>query len=194
MRAPKAVYHGRFELDPSGNWLAELRELPQVRTFGRTLGKAKENLIDALASWNGQHVLDARASIELECTVVLPAAVQEALDLAMGAREILEAITRESSELMAAAALSLVDEAHLSVRDAAGLLDISHQRVHQIISAIHAQRRSEEVRRNVDLVRQHISTEQTALPLVGSLTPAQAFLAAALIVVGGALVVATSNS
>src|SRR5437899_22510 len=105
----KITYHAKFELDPSGNWLADLVEIPQLHTFGKTLGKARENLIAALAQWLGKHVLDVQTSIDLEESVCLPAPAQEALDLANGAREIAEAVTRELNDLTAAAALTLVD-------------------------------------------------------------------------------------
>jgi len=44
-------YHATFELDEFGNWIAQVTEIPQVHTFGRTLGKAREYLVDALALW-----------------------------------------------------------------------------------------------------------------------------------------------
>jgi predicted RNase H-like HicB family nuclease/predicted DNA-binding protein (UPF0251 family) len=190
----KTRYHGIFTLDPSGHWLGELTELPQIRTFGKTLGKARESLLDALASWLGVHTLDIRSSVELDVTVRLPDAVQESLDLARGAREILDAVTRECSELTAAAALALVDDASLSARDAAALLEISHQRVHQIVSAVHAERRAEEVRQNLAEVRKQMTQGPGAKLSIGQLSSNQALLAVALIVVGGALIAASSSS
>ena len=44
-------YHAAFTLDESGMWLAQIDEIPQVHTFGRTLGKAREYVVDALALW-----------------------------------------------------------------------------------------------------------------------------------------------
>lgn len=189
---PKTEYHARFELDPSGNWLASLVEIPQVQTFGKSLGKARENLLDALALWLGQHVVDLRASVSLVESVSLPGQAQAAVDLARGAREILDAVTREFNDLTAAASLALVDDAHLSVRDAASMLDISHQRVHQIVASVHAERRAEQVRKNLVLVQQHMEQQSAPVPF-GQLTANQALLAIALIVVGGALVAAASK-
>lgn len=194
MPKQKTQYHATFELDPSGHWLAGLAEVPQIRTFGKTLGKARENLLDSLASWLGLHTLDLRSSIDLEVVVRLPQPIQESLDLARGAREILDAVTRECSELTAAAALTLVEDANLSARDAAALLNISHQRVHQIVSAVHAERRAEAVRHNLAEVRRQMTVEAGSRPSIGQLSGSQALLAAALIVVGGALLASASSS
>ena len=189
----KPIFHAKFELDPSGHWIAELDEIPQIRTFGKTLGKARENLWSALAAWHGRHVLDIQRSVELRNAVQLPTNVQEALDLARGTREIAEAINRQLGELTAGAAVSLVDDANMSVRDAAEMLDISHQRVHQIVSAVHNQRRAEEVRRNLALVQQEIGNHQPEAFQAGQLSSNQAILAVALVAAGIALV-ATARS
>jgi predicted RNase H-like HicB family nuclease len=189
----RTTYNARFELDPSGNWLAGLDEIPQIHTFGKTLGKARENLVDALAQWLGKHVLDVQASIELVPSVSLPPQIQEAIDLVKGAKEIADAVVRELNDLTAAAALALVDDGHLSVRDAAGMLGISHQRVHQIVSSVHSERRADEIRRNLALVQQHVGQQKAMPPSVG-LSPNNALLAIALIVVGGALIAGTASS
>jgi hypothetical protein len=63
----------------------------------------------------------------------LPEPIREAARLAVGVRELAERVTHEAAELMAAAASALVVHAHLSIRDAAEILGLSHQRVHQIL-------------------------------------------------------------
>jgi predicted RNase H-like HicB family nuclease/predicted DNA-binding protein (UPF0251 family) len=188
----KAIHHARFQFDVSGNWIASVEELPNVRTFGRTLGKARENLVDAMARWHGRHILDFQAESELHETVLLPPEVSEALDLAKGARELAEAVTREMNELTAAAALALVEDANLSVRDAASLIGVSHQRVHQIVSSVHAQRRAEEVRRSLAQIQEEMAKNPMSTP-IGQLTSSQSVLLAALIIAGGAALVAASS-
>lgn len=126
-------YHATFELDESGVWIAQIEEFPQVHTFGRTLGKAREYLVDALALWLDVPINNVKDSIEI-CPVVLPIKVQNTVDEANAARVIAEATTETAGALMSDAALALTKDARLSVRDAAELLGISHQRVQQLVS------------------------------------------------------------
>jgi predicted RNase H-like HicB family nuclease len=126
-------YHATFELDESGAWIAQIEEIAQVHTFGRSLGKAREYLVDALALWLGVPIENVKGSIEF-CPVVLPVKVQRAVDEANEARVIAVATTGTAGALMADAALALTKDARLSVRDAAEFLGISHQRVQQLVS------------------------------------------------------------
>jgi predicted RNase H-like HicB family nuclease len=190
----KTTYHAHLVLDPSGNWLAEVVEIPQVRTFGRTVGKAKEQLCHALAFWLHTHVLDIRVEF---LPPRLPDTVQQTVDLVTSAREVAEAVARELSDLTAAAAVALVDDAHLSVREAAEVLNISHQRVHQIVSAVHAQQRAEELRRNLGAVQDEMEKQRGHSALrspPGIPVGNEALLAIALVVVGGALLAAGASS
>jgi predicted RNase H-like HicB family nuclease len=113
-------------------WLAEIVEIPEVHTFGRTVGKAREYVADALALWLDEPVDIVRPLIEFEIPA-LPEEIREAAELAVEARAMAERVTREAAQLMAAGAAALVLDGRLSVRDAAEILGISHQRVHQIL-------------------------------------------------------------
>jgi predicted RNase H-like HicB family nuclease len=126
-------YHATFELDESGVWIAQIEEIPQVHTFGRTLGKAREYLVDALALWLDVSCDKVKDSIDIR-PVVLPVKVQSTVDEANAARVIAEATTATAGALMSDAALALTKDVRLSVRDAAELLGISHQRVQQLVS------------------------------------------------------------
>jgi predicted RNase H-like HicB family nuclease/predicted DNA-binding protein (UPF0251 family) len=126
-------YHGTFELDESGVWIAQIEEIPQVHTFGRTLGKAREYLVDALALWLDLPIDDVKDSIDFH-PVRLPAVVQNIVYEATAARAMADAATEAVGELTSAAALALTRDARLSLRDAAELLGVSHQRVQQLVS------------------------------------------------------------
>jgi predicted RNase H-like HicB family nuclease len=127
----RARYHARFVLEEA-MWLAEIVEIPEVHTFGRTVGKAREYVADALALWLDEPVDIVRPLIEFEIPA-LPEEIREAAELAVEARAMAECVTREAAQLMAAGASALVLDGRLSVRDAAEILGISHQRVHQIL-------------------------------------------------------------
>ncbi|HVB71909.1 MAG TPA: type II toxin-antitoxin system HicB family antitoxin [Acidimicrobiales bacterium] len=128
-------YHATFELDESGNWIAEIDELPQVHTFGRTLGKAREYLVDALALWLNVPIDDAKGAIDFRA-VALPEQVQSSVDQAIASRAIAEVAAENAGAMMSDAALALTKVARLSYRDAGELLGISHQRVQQLVSEV----------------------------------------------------------
>jgi predicted RNase H-like HicB family nuclease/plasmid maintenance system antidote protein VapI len=128
------IYHATLNLDPSGNWLAELVEIPQVHTFGRTLGKAKEHLYDALALWLDVPVAQVFGCVEFAMPE-LPGEVIEAVRVAVGARELADAAQKVATEAGTAASVALVGDMHLSMRDAAEILGVSHQRIHQLVTS-----------------------------------------------------------
>lgn len=126
-------YHANFVLDASGQWLAELQELPQVHTYGRTLGKAREHLIDALALWLDIPAEGVLGQIDFSIPE-LPDHVQESVQRALAEREIADAVNRSASDAVTEASVALVKDAHLSLRDAADVLGLSHQRVQQLVA------------------------------------------------------------
>ncbi len=120
----------RYTLE-GGDWLVEVAEVPQVHSFGRTLARAQTNIRDALSLWvqaEDPSVLDIRDDF-----AGLPAAVVEEIAEASKVREEAAALTARSQELTAHAAQQLVGTLGVTVRDAAHLLHISHQRVHQLV-------------------------------------------------------------
>jgi predicted RNase H-like HicB family nuclease len=126
-----ATYHATCELDQSGVWLAEVEEIPEVHTYGRTLGKARQYLTDALALWLNESVETLKERIEYRPAALDPALLNKVHE-ALAAREIAEGAVSTASDLMTAAAQALTADAKLSMRDAAELLGISHQRVQQL--------------------------------------------------------------
>jgi predicted RNase H-like HicB family nuclease len=134
-----SVFTANFYLDQSGTWIVELEELPQVHSYGRTLGKAREYITDALALWLDVSVGEARARIAF-ATPRIPADLTQIVERALAERRISESVAKVAADAMVEASVSLVDDAHLSMRDAAEILGISHQRVQQLVSA----RRSDE--------------------------------------------------
>jgi len=126
-------YHAVFELDESGDWIAQIVEIPQVHTFGRTLGKAREYVVDALALWLNEPIDEVRRSIEFQ-PIALPIGVQNIVYEANAARAMADAASEALNGFMSMAALALTTEARLSLRDASELLGVSHQRVQQLVT------------------------------------------------------------
>jgi len=127
------MYHATLELDAhSGQWMADIEGLP-VHTWGRTLGKVKEYAHEALAAHLDVAAADVRGHIVFR-TPQLPAPVLEALGAAEHARSEADTATVRAADARAAAAGALVRQAHLSMRDAAEILGVSHQRVQQLLS------------------------------------------------------------
>jgi hypothetical protein len=127
------TYHATLELDPrSGQWMADIEGLP-VHTWGRSLGRVKEYAHEALAVHLDVAALDVQGRIVFR-TPQLPKPVLDALDNAERARAEADSAAERAAEARAAAAGALVQAAHLSMRDAAEILGISHQRVQQLLS------------------------------------------------------------
>jgi len=131
-RENQSTYHAIFELDQSGVWLAEIEEIPQVHTYGQTLGKARQYIADALALWLNEPIESLGDRIEYRPAALDPAHLRKVHE-AIAAREIAEGATTTASFLMTSAAQALTTDAKLSLRDAAELLGISHQRVQQLV-------------------------------------------------------------
>lgn len=130
----KKTYYATLELDPrSGQWMADIEGQP-VHTWGRTLGKVKEFALEALALHLDAEPDDVRSRLAFR-TPQLPDAVVRALDEAEAARDAADAASALAAQAKAAAARALVREAHLSMRDAAEVLGISHQRVQQLLAS-----------------------------------------------------------
>lgn len=127
------TYHATLELDPhSKQWMADIEGLP-VHTWGRTLTRVKEYAHEALAVHLDVTAADVAGHIVFR-TPQLPEPVIDALGHAERARRDADTAVARASEAKAAAARALVRDVHLSMRDAAEILGVSHQRVQQLLS------------------------------------------------------------
>jgi predicted RNase H-like HicB family nuclease len=122
-------YTARYEFDGQ-HWLVEIEEIPQVHTFGRTLAKADANVRDALALW-----LDAQDgdALQIVPNIQLDPIAIDAVSRANQARSELHELQVEVNQLTADAARLLVEKLNLSLRDVGFLLNLSHQRVAQLL-------------------------------------------------------------
>jgi len=134
MDAQMKDYSATLELDPrSGQWMADVEGLP-VHTWGRSLAKVKEFAHEALAAHLGVDVAATNGHITFR-TPRLPAPILKALKEAEATRTEAEGAAARAADAKAAAARALVRDAHLSLRDAAEVLGLSHQRVQQLLAS-----------------------------------------------------------
>jgi predicted RNase H-like HicB family nuclease len=111
-------------------WTARVPPVHGCHTYGRTLEQARRRSREALSLW----VEDADRA-ELDFHVRLPSEVRIELGRARKARERSARAQRDAREATVSAAEELTERLGLSLRDAAELLDLSFQRVQQLITA-----------------------------------------------------------
>lgn len=111
-------------------WNVWIEGLPGVHTFGTRLAHARVNVREALALW-----LDTdESSLEIRDEVRLPESADEALAALAAAQQHL-ARSRRRVATATARAVRVLGDAGLSMRDAAALMGLSHQRVAQVAAA-----------------------------------------------------------
>ena len=120
-----------FERDDDGYWLVELEEEPRVHSYGRTLAKAREHILDASTLWFEV----APEELNLVEDIRLPAPVKASLELARQEREHAQMAQEAAAGATRDAARALVKDGRLRVRDAADVLGLSHQRVQQLLAS-----------------------------------------------------------
>jgi predicted RNase H-like HicB family nuclease len=123
------TYTARLEQEHDGRWSVELEEEPRVHTWGKTIDQALNRMREAAALW---YQTD-EASIELVPRPVLPKAAGRTVEQARKAREQARDADRLAIEQTRKAAIALTSSG-ISMRDAARILGVSHQRVHQLIT------------------------------------------------------------
>jgi predicted RNase H-like HicB family nuclease len=113
-------YRVVFERDENGAWIARVPSIRGCHTHGRTLEQARRRIREA-------------ETAELDEDVRLPGRARVAIERSRRARREAEQTGARAREATTQAARTLVNEAHLGLRDAGELLDLSHQRVQQLV-------------------------------------------------------------
>ena len=122
------TYHVAYVRDESGWWVASIREVRGCHTQGRTVDEARRRIREALELF----VDDAR-SAKLVDDVKLPVRAAKAIRAYATLRKRADQEDRRAA-LAARRAVRLLrgGKLKMSARDAARLLRVSHQRVHQL--------------------------------------------------------------
>ena len=130
------TYTARLEREKDGRWSVELDEEPRVHTWGKTVEQALARMREAAALWFETE----EDQIELVPRPVLPNATGRTVEQARQAREQARNADRLALEQTRKAAAALTSRG-ISMRDAAAILGISHQRVHQLLVTASTPRR-----------------------------------------------------
>ncbi len=123
------TYTARLEKEHDGRWSVELDEEPRVHTWGKTIDQALNRMREAAALW----FQTDETSIELIPRPVLPKTTGRTVEQARKAREQARNADRLAVDQTRKAAVALTSRG-ISMRDAAAILGISHQRVHQLLT------------------------------------------------------------
>lgn len=131
-----------YERGQDGWWIASIPKVSGCHTQGRTIEEARRRIRWALAvcedeGWNEKKALAA----DLADDVRLPADIRSALERHREAREQAERTTEKAQGATLEALGRLLKDLGLSERDAAPLLGLSHQRVHQLAGSVRVSRR-----------------------------------------------------
>lgn len=121
-------YNVVIRRDESGAWIATVPRIKGCHTYGRTLDGAKRRIREALSLW-----VDDAGSATLTFDVRIPAAAREAVAPYRAARQRAESAANEEQTRLRTAAHALVAEG-FSLRDAGALLNLSHQRIAQLVN------------------------------------------------------------
>lgn len=123
-------YRVIIQRDESGAWIAHVPAIRGCHTYGRTLEQARTRIREALDLW-----VDDAAAADLRFEILLPARSKEQIRRARVARQRSADAQRTASTVTRRAAVDLTERLGLSLRDAAELLGLSHQRVQQLLSS-----------------------------------------------------------
>lgn len=130
------TYTAQLQQEADGRWSVELAEEPRVHTWGNTVTQALARMREAAAMWFDTD----EASIELIPALVLPKTALRIIEQAGQARDQARTADRVAIEKTKKAAVELARRG-ISMRDAAAILGISHQRVHQLLAEDASQQR-----------------------------------------------------
>lgn len=130
---PAPTYTAMFRKDPEDPryWLAQLEEEPRVHTFGRSLAEANLHIQDATRLW---YQMPADQPIRLRRRVAHKP-VDRALSETETLREKVAELQLKLADRLRDAAVGLTNDMHLSTREAGTVLDISHQRIQQLLDS-----------------------------------------------------------
>jgi predicted RNase H-like HicB family nuclease len=128
LRNDVKTYHVTYERDQSGWWVASVRGLRGCHTQGRTVDEARRRIVEAMELF-----VDNARFAKIVDDVKLPGAAKRAIrSYAMLRRRAEQEDRRAALAARRAVRLLRGGRLKMSARDAARVLGLSHQRVHQL--------------------------------------------------------------
>jgi predicted RNase H-like HicB family nuclease len=122
-----ATYRVKLTRDEDGAWLAQVPDVPGCHKNGRSIEQAMNRIREALSLWVG----DAAAP-ELESDIRLTEPARSNVRRLSSARARVEKAETEARDLLVETVRELTRDEGWSVRDVAGVVGLSPQRIHQI--------------------------------------------------------------
>ena len=127
--AEKMTFKVTYERDEKGWWVASVKGVPGCHTQGRTIDQARRRIREAL----GLYVKQGDKA-EFRETVSLSKEARAAIKRVQRLREQEHQLRAQLGEQTHHAVSVLTHDLHFSVRDAGEILDLSHQRIHQLVN------------------------------------------------------------
>jgi predicted RNase H-like HicB family nuclease len=124
-----------YEQDENGAWNVHVAERPGALTYGRSLAQARRRIQDVLPLF-----WDEPDELEWVEEVHLPGEAASALQAALEARERAD-LAQSEADKATRLAVEVLSRLGLSMRDAAALVGLSHQRIAQIAKSSNSRRR-----------------------------------------------------
>jgi predicted RNase H-like HicB family nuclease len=122
-----ATYRVKLTRDDEGAWLAWVPSVPGCHTYGRSIEQAMNRIREALSLW-----VDDAVTAELQPDIRLSEPTRSNVRRVRAARDRAQRAEDDARALLAATVRELTREEGWSVRDVAGVIGLSPQRIHQI--------------------------------------------------------------
>ena len=122
-----ATYRVKLTRDDDGAWLAQVPSVPGCHTYGRSIEQAMNRIREALALW-----VDDASTANLQSDIRLSEPARSNVRRVRSARDRAQRAEDDARALLAETVKELTREEGWSVRDVAGVIGLSPQRIHQI--------------------------------------------------------------
>ena len=122
-----ATYRVKLRRDDDGAWLAQVPSVPGCHTYGRSIEQAMNRIREALSLW-----VDDAVTAELQPDIRLSEPARSNVRRVRSARDRAQRAEDDARALLAETVRELTREEGWSVRDVAGVIGLSPQRIHQI--------------------------------------------------------------
>jgi predicted RNase H-like HicB family nuclease len=123
------AYKVVFELGEDGLWSVSVPAVRGCRSQGKSIAQARDRIREALGLF-----VDDADDAEFREDLKLPATLKRTLHAYHGARKRAQA-EKEKAQARARESVRILKKAGFTVRDAGELLELSHQRVQQLLEA-----------------------------------------------------------